>query len=507
LYTTQGDGSVRLRMTDKGAGSEAPQTVVSLLQTTAERIPNNAAICVKRNDTWLRWTYKQYYDDSCRAAKSFIKAGLEPYHGVGIMGFNSPEWFLADIGCIFAGGFAVGIYTTNNAEACQFIAADSKAQVIVVENTAYLKKILQVKDQLPDLKAIVQYSGEIETPQDNLYSWDDFMKLGDDLPDSALEERFKILAPNKCCTLIYTSGTTGKPKGVMLSHDNVTWTPVNAGPLGGLLFGVERLVSYLPLSHVAAQHLDIYLPIYFGATVFFAQPDALKGSLLTTLKEVRPTGFMGVPRVWEKMMDKLLEIGRNNKGLKLKIATWAKSIGLKGNKNKMNNVPFGWTLANSLAFKRVKEGLGFDHCKIMFSGAAPITKETLEYFMSLDIMVDEVYGMSESSGPHSFSRPGCRRFGSVGSVSPGVFTRIDNPDEEGNGEILMYGRHVFMGYLQQEEKTKEVMTDEGWLRTGDIGRVDKDGFLFITGRIKEIIITAGGENIAPVPVEDTDCLL
>ncbi|KAK7116001.1 long-chain-fatty-acid--CoA ligase ACSBG2-like isoform X2 [Littorina saxatilis] len=508
LWTTRRDGAVKLRVRNSGPGSETPITVPTLIKSIAKKIPDHVAMAIKRDGAWVNWTYAQYLADIHRVAKSFIKLGLEPYKGVGIIGFNSPEWFLADLGALFAGGLAAGIYTTNSPEACQYVAESCQANILVVENNQQLQKILQVKDSLPHLKAIVQYTGEVAERQDNIYSWSEFMEKGNDVTDAELEERMKCLAPNKCCVLIYTSGTTGNPKGVMLSHDNITWTAQATKSAVmqnlNLTFGHLSMVSYLPLSHIAAQMLDIYALIACGGTCYFAQPDALKGSLAGTLREVRPHVFLGVPRVWEKMMESMQNAGRSSSGLKKKIAAWAKGVGLKGNYARMNggSVPFGFGLAEKLVFKKVSNILGFDRCELRLSGAAPITKETLDYFLSLNLPLCEVYGMSECSGPHTTGFPKLNHVCSVGKELPGITTVLDKMDEDGNGEIVMYGRHVLMGYIDEVEKTKEVLNESGGLLSGDIGRKDKDGFLFITGRIKELIITAGGENIPPVAIED-----
>ncbi|NXG38969.1 ACBG2 ligase, partial [Dromaius novaehollandiae] len=443
---------------------------------------------------------------------SCLQLGLERFHGVCILGFNSAEWFIADIGAILAGGLAVGIYTTSSPEACYYIAENCGANIIVVENHKQLQKILEIEHRLPLLKAIIMYGEEPREKRPNLYSWEEFMDIANHVTDNNLMDVIELQKPNQCCTLIYTSGTTGQPKGVMLSHDNasilLTWTAAAAGRFIQLSDATEKqevVVSYLPLSHIAAQMIDIWLPLTFGAQVCFAQPDALKGTLVDTLREVRPTAFLGVPRVWEKMEEKMKCVGAKSSALKRKVASWAKEVGLQTNLKQMNGsteVPMNFRLAKRLVYKKVRKALGLDRCTKCYTGAAPITKETLEFFLSLNIPVYELYGMSESSGPHTISLPHAVKLTSCGKEITGCRTLIHKPDGEGNGEICFSGRHVFMGYLNMEAKTKEAIDKDGWLHSGDLGKHDKDGFLYITGRIKELIITAGGENIPPVPIED-----
>ncbi|XP_060075847.1 long-chain-fatty-acid--CoA ligase ACSBG2-like [Ylistrum balloti] len=504
MWTSDPSTPVILRMGDTPPYSNTPITTISVFENTVKKLPNGIAITVKRNGEWVKWTYQQYYDEVKTAAKAFIKLGLEPYHAVSILGFNSPEWAIADLGSIFAGGLATGVYTTNTPEACQYILFDSGTNIAVVENDTQLQKILCIWDQLPHLKAIVQYNGELKEAKENVYTWKEFMAMAEGVPDSALQERLQMQAPNKACTLVYTSGTTGNPKGVMLSHDSITWICKQHGDNVNYKFGVEVAVSYLPLSHIAAQLMDIHIPVLFGGTIYFAQPDALKGTLKDTLKEARPTAFFGVPRVWEKFMEKMIEKGKSVTGVKKMIGTKAKEIGLRGVYAKMNKqwMPFGWTLANIMVFNKVKAELGLDRCSMTYTGAAPISRETIEYFYSLNIPLLSVFGLSESTGPHTVDTTTDFRIGSVGKETPGCQTKIANPEEDGNGEICMWGRHVFMGYIRNEEKTAEAFDEAGWLQSGDIGRKDEDGFLFVTGRIKEIIITAGGENVAPIPIEN-----
>lgn len=511
LWTSRGDAEVKLRMGESGIAAEPPLTINQMFSSTVERFGEYTALGWKEGEQQKTMTYKQYYQACRTAAKSFLKLGLERYHGVGILGFNSVEWFIADIGAILAGGFAVGIYTTNSPDACQYVADNCKANIIVVENHKQLQKILQVEDKLPHLKAIIQYKDALKEKRPNLYSWSEFMELGRNEPDAPLDAIISSQKPNQCCTLIYTSGTTGQPKGVMLSHDNLTWTALSTSRhvhLTEASQSQEVVVSYLPLSHIAAQMVDIWVTMKVGGVTHFAQPDALKGSLVNTMKEARPTAFMGVPRVWEKMQEKMKSIGAKSSTVRRKVAAWAKDVGLQTNLSKMNQngavarPPFSYHIAKKLVFKKVRKALGLDRCSKCFTGAAPITKDTLEFFLSLNIPLYELFGMSESSGPHTISVPEAFRLTSVGKEIPGCKTKLQSPDEEGNGEICLWGRHVFMGYLNMADKTEEALDPEGWLRSGDLGKRDENGFLFITGRIKELIITAGGENVPPVPIED-----
>ncbi|KAF7202641.1 long-chain-fatty-acid--CoA ligase ACSBG2 isoform X1 [Nothobranchius furzeri] len=511
LWTTRRDGEVKLRMGDSGLAAETPVTVNQIFTSAVERFGDYSALSWKEGELQKTLSYREYYQACRTAAKSFLKLGLQRYHGVGILGFNSAEWFISDIGTILAGGFAVGIYTTNSPEACQYVAENSKANIIVVENHKQLQKILQIEDKLPHLKAIVQYKDSPKEKRPNLYSWQEFMELGRDEPDAPLDAIIASQKPNQCCTLIYTSGTTGQPKGVMLSHDNITWTALSTGKhvqLTEATQSQEVVVSYLPLSHIAAQMVDIWIVMRVGGLTYFADPDALKGSLVNTLKEARPTAFMGVPRVWEKMQERMKSVGAKSSTVRRKVAAWAKDVGLQSNLTRMNQNsasgrrPFSYHVAKKLVFKKVRKALGLDRCTKCYTGAAPITKDTLEFFLSLNIPLYELYGMSESAGPHTISHPEAFKLTSCGKEIPGCKTKVHNPDEEGNGEICFWGRHIFMGYLNMPDKTEEALDEEGWLHSGDLGKHDEKGLLYITGRIKELIITAGGENVPPVPIED-----
>nr|XP_020022125.1 long-chain-fatty-acid--CoA ligase ACSBG2-like [Castor canadensis] len=507
LWTTQRDGEVLLRLSKHGPGHEVPVTIPELFQESVNRFGAYPALASKSSTKWEMMSFTQYYAACRKAAKALIKLGLERFHGVGILGFNSVEWFIAALGAIMAGGLCVGIYATNSAEACQYVISHAKVNVLLVENNQQLKKILSISESRREtVKAIVQYK-EPTTSRDNLYSWDDFMELGNSIPDIQLDGIMLSQRANQCAVLIYTSGTVGKPKGVMLSHDNITWMAgamVRDLGLSHPSGKQEMVVSYLPLSHIAAQMMDMWIPIKIGALTFFAQPDALRGTLVRTLQEVRPTAFLGVPRVWEKMHESIKESVAKSSSLRRKAFAWAKLVGLKVNTQRMlgkHEVPMNYRMAKALVFSKVKHSLGLDRCHSFVSGAAPLTQETSEFFLSVDIPIGEFYGMSETSGPHTFSCKDDYKVLSCGKILSGCKNMLYQQNKDGIGEVCVWGRHVFMGYLEREEATVEVIDEEGWLHSGDLGRMDSQGFLYITGRIKEILITAGGENVPPIPIE------
>lgn len=406
-------------------------------------------------------------------------------------------------------GIIAGVYTTNSVDSCYHILESSKASIVVVDDAKQMEKIHEIKDKLPHLKAVIQtlppYAQYVKKA-DGYWRWSEIEALNTDDVEEEYRKRSSQIVANECCCLIYTSGTVGKPKGVMLSHDNLTWDSYSVTVhLEDLQMGKEALVSYLPLSHVAGQMVDIFIPLSVAGTVYFADRDALKGSLVKTLVEAQPTVFLGVPRVFEKIQEKMMAVGAQSGALKKVIGSWAKGVVFQHHMDRMAGRPstsLQYKIANKFVMSKVKNALGLGRCKYMVTGAAPMSADTKKYFLSLDMPILDVYGMSESTGGHSLTTLEAPTFETSGKSLPGIKTKIVNLDEKGHGEICLKGRHVFMGYLNEIEKTKETIDDEGWLHTGDVGYIDKDGYIFITGRIKELIITAGGENIPPVPIEN-----
>lgn len=283
--------------------------MIKIFRSTVEKHGQRNAMAAKVkvggvvSADWKYWTFQQYWDECVTFAKALLYLKVDPFKIINILGFNAPEWFIASNGAILAGCIGAGIYITNTADACHYISEHSKAEVVVVEGNNQLKKYLTfTQTSLPHLKAIVVYGEDIDADLVSkcafpVYSWSNFMALGSGIPTEAVDARGNAVQPGNCMTLIYTSGTTGPPKAVMISHDNLCWTAQNVLEHYLPLNHEERVVSYLPLSHVAGQLIDIYLTMYIGACAYFAQPDALKGTLTVTMKEVRPTLFFGVPRV------------------------------------------------------------------------------------------------------------------------------------------------------------------------------------------------------------------
>ncbi|XP_076984682.1 long-chain-fatty-acid--CoA ligase ACSBG1 isoform X2 [Tamandua tetradactyla] len=505
LWTTRADGQVRLRMDPSCA--QLPYTIHRMFYEALDKYGDLSALGFKRQGKWEHISYSQYYLLARKVARGFLKLGLERAHSVGILGFNSPEWFFAAVGTVFAGGIVTGIYTTSSPEACHYIASDCRANIIVVDTQKQLEKILKIWKNLPLLKAVVIYGEPPPKKMANVYTMEEFMELGNEVPEETLESIINAQQPNQCCVLVYTSGTTGNPKGVMLSQDNITWT-ARFGSQAGDIQPAEALqevvVSYLPLSHIAAQIYDLWTGIQWGAQVCFAEPDALKGSLVSTLREVEPTSHMGVPRVWEKIMERIQEVAAQSGFIRRKMLLWAMSVTLEQNLSCPGSdlKPFTSRLADYLVLAKVRQALGFARCQKSFYGAAPMTTEAQRFFLGLNIRLYAGYGLSETSGPHFMSSHHNYRLYSSGKVVPGCRAKLVNQDEEGAGEICLWGRTVFMGYLNMEDKTREAIDADGWLHTGDTGRLDADGFLYITGRLKELIITAGGENVPPVPIEE-----
>lgn len=469
-------------------------TIPQALSRTAVDCADLAAVRWKEDGAWQSLSWQAYRQQIRLAARGLMALGLDPGKGVAIIGENRPEWAVADLAAIHAGGLPAGIYATCTAEQCQFVAHHCEAQIAVVGNEEQLAKILAVRPQLPHLRAIVQMDGGTAEAPSGVIGWPELLRRAHEIPEAALDHRLEQQAPDDVATLIYTSGTTGVPKGVMLSHDNLIWTACIGVTAIGVRAG-DNILSYLPLSHIAEQIVSIFGPLSFGGCTWFT-PDIVE--LATNLREVRPDFFLGVPRVWEKMQERMQAAGAERSPLQRRLVAWARRLGLAGGyaDQQGRRRPLLFPLANALVFRTVRRRIGLDRARVLVTSAAPIARSTLEFFLSLGMPIAEVYGMTECTGPATVSTPHRYRTGRAGFALPATELRIAD-----DGEICMRGRHVFKGYFKDAAATASTLDPDGWLHSGDIGEVDDEGFLQITDRKKDLIITAGGENVAPQLIE------
>jgi len=513
---------------------------------------------------WRTISWKQYGAEARAIAAGMIEAGGDEFDAVSIWGFNCPEWVMSSMGGIQAGLKTAGIYPADSIEQVCYKCNHSDSRIFCVEDMDKLDKLKTKLEELPYLRTIVVWGGatpaETEVTRADgsvvrLLSWDQLKSLGEG-KDAAVDERIARQQPGHCCTLIYTSGTTGNPKAVMISHDNIVFesscatfhTGWSASEPEGTQ---ERIISYLPLSHVAGMMLDIISPVFITAvqpgfcTLYFARANDLKKATIgNRLRFVKPTVFLGVPMVWQKISDKIKAAGAKNAGCKLKLVRWSKGKGLakakemcldhdkdREGQTRVVGDPCCYCLANKVVLSKVKALLGLECCKMALTGAAPIAADTIEFFAALGIQVNELYGMSECAGATTWSTDEFHVWGSCGSAMGGcevkIFEELDGktgkecpratdfkkPKETEQGEICFRGRHIMMGYLANprlgdehveeiKKKNEEAIDSNGWLHSGDKGTMCKFGMVRITGRFKELIIGTGGENIAPVPMED-----
>ena len=485
----------------------AHDTIPHRLLRQAATNPSTIAYQAKLDGRWQPTTWQTVAAQVRTAARALIALGFPRGGKVAVLGFNRLEWVILDHAAMMAGGAAAGIYTTCSPDEVQYIVHHSEAHVVLVEDAGQLAKVMARRDQLPLLRWIVVMRGATLQPPapatggDGVLSWDAFNRKGEDTGgelDAELDARLAAIEPSDLATLIYTSGTTGPPKGVMLSHANLAWTSQMLIDIGGGKVAGDTSLSYLPLSHIAEQMGTIHMPATAGSTVYFAESI---DKLADNIKESRPTVFFGVPRVWEKYHATLSARLGEVTGTRRRLVDWARGVcsQFHARSDRGDSIPWllgaQYKLADRLVIGKLKAALGFDRARVLSSGAAPIAPDVLAFFASIDLPIREIYGQSEDTGPTSYNLPGKTRIGSVGSPLPGIEVKIAE-----DGEILVRGPNVFMGYYKEPQATAEALRD-GWMCSGDLGAIDKDGFITITGRKKEIIITAGGKNIAPRNIE------
>ncbi|HJR93754.1 MAG TPA: long-chain fatty acid--CoA ligase [Acidimicrobiia bacterium] len=478
----------------------AGTTIVDVFNRNSDQYPDRPAVHWRRDDEWRSLSWSQY-----RTLVREIAAGLQTL-GVGTGDFvaiqagNRPEHVAADLAAIHLGATGVTIYSTLAAGQVQYVASDCGASVAILEDLGFMKKWEEIKPALPNLRYVVLMDGaENYADSDWVLSWDDLVDRG----RRRLAADPQVLgsaefAPDAPATLIYTSGTTGNPKGVVVTHRNVMWTAESVRR-GAMLEQHPRFVSYLPLAHIAERMSSHYEGIYLAAEVFYC-PDMTQ--VLEYVQRARPTLFVGVPRVWEKFHNRLQERFEDAEGIKATLLHKALELGRKKVEAEQAGTSLGTVdgllhgLLDKVVLAKVRGQLGMDELQFSISAAAPINPELLYFFQSLGVPLFELYGLSETTGPATTNTPGANRIGTVGRALPGVEVLLGADDE-----ILLRGGVITAGYWNLPEETVSTFDSDGWLHTGDLGRLDDSGYLSIIGRKKDIIITAAGKNVAPARLE------
>jgi long-chain acyl-CoA synthetase len=463
---------------------------------TAKRRGSAPAYFVRDAKGWTGTPWNIYRDEVRRAARALVALGVKPGDIVCIFGYNRPEWVIMDLATMMAGAAPAGIYFTSSSQDAAYIINHAQCEVLLAERQEHFDAVAKERARLNCLRHVVMMKGAPANDPLQM-TWESFLAHGEDRFDEEVERRLQATQASDVGTLIYTSGTTGPPKAVQLSHGALAYN-ASLVPKIWKVSEKDRIISYLPLAHIAEQMITIHFQTVIGNAVYFARSIL---DLPQHLPEVRPNMLFGVPRVFEKMAFAVQQKLSAATGAKAKLAGWAMKTAQEWHRREGENLPRGprirlaKALASRLVHKKVKRAMGLDQARLVVSGAAPIAAETLRFLNGLDIPIRELWGLSETSGSGTVNLPGATRLGSVGRVTPGNEIKI-MPD----GEICLKCAANFMGYAKDPGATAKTLVD-GWLHTGDIGRIDEDGFVYITGRKKDIIITSGGKNIAPANIE------
>ena len=474
----------------EGTGSK---TIADLLPLAVKKYGDKAAQRYKVGDEWVDTSYAELGEAVREVALGLVDLGIQPGDKVSILAHTRPEWTQACFGILTAGGTLVTIYQTNSPEECQYVLEHSDSRAIFAEDAEQLAKIREVEDRCPELEHVIVMDPAGAELGDAL-TLDQLRERGRGRDESEWEARYQAVTPDDICLYIYTSGTTGPPKGCLLSHANyraITDAVVDQSPL------VEGDSSYLflPLAHAFAILIQ-FATFDLGATLAYWSRDAKM--IIADIAQVKPTFFPSVPRMFEKIYTLATSSTDDKEGLQKAVQVGVK---VRMMREAGEEVPAelqqGFDQAEEKLFKNVR-GLFGGNMRECVTGAAPIAGEILEFFYACGVPVMEGYGMTETSTSATVNRPEGNnfRFGSVGKAQKDVELRIGD-----DGEVLIKGPNIFQGYYKNEDATKETL-ENGWLHTGDLGRLDEDGFLYITGRKKDIIITAGGKNITPANLEN-----
>ncbi|MGH7819803.1 MAG: AMP-dependent synthetase/ligase [Candidatus Binatia bacterium] len=477
------------------------QTICTLFRDTVAKHPDSTAARWKEGGAWKERTWREVSADVRDLANGLVSLGLKAGEFANILSSNRPEYYVADLAVLHAGGVPVSLYNTLAPEQIEYIVNHCEAGFVILENAAFYERIAGIRSRIPRVQKVILLEGAKEVGGDWVISWEDVLAAGRRFGErhrGEIDARAEAIRPEGLATLIYTSGTTGPPKGVMVTQQNVTWTLQSVLSIWAWPQGM-RHISYLPMAHIAERMVGYYAHIRNATTCSFCpNPQQIAQYLV----EVKPELFFAVPRIWVKLHSALTTAIANNPDENQRaFANAAIDTCLEKVRFEQAGKPVAADLAEraanaAMVTKLIRSRIGLDEVKIASTGAAPLAPEVLEWFHAIGIPIAEVYGQSEDTGPTSWNRPGRVKIGTVGPSIPGVEVRLAE-----DGELLVRGGNVTGGYYKDPELTVETFRD-GWLHSGDVAVLDAEGFIRIVDRKKEIIITAGGKNIAPSNLEN-----
>ncbi len=479
-------------------------TLPKLFRQNCEKYGQRIAHREKDFGIWLSFSWAEFYESARLIGLGLVALGLKRGEVVSILSEDNKEWLYTDLGVQCVGGIASGVYTTDSASQLKYLVNDSDSRFLFVENDEQLDKYLSVRDDMPGLSYVIVYDREglHGFSDDRIIFLDDLYRLGRDFlkqHPGRFEEEIARSTPKETAILVYTSGTTGPPKGAMISQENIIVSIAGAA-VSLPVTEADEQVCFLPLCHILERLITVFIPVGYGSTVNFAESPE---TVFDNVREVSPHVFTAVPRVWEKIYSRITLMSAESTWLgkwayRQAVATGMKRVGyLQEGKPVPAATAVAYAFWDLAVLGNLRRMIGLDRLRRGTTGAAPISPDLLRWFEAIGVTLLEGYGMTESSGVMSLNTAGDNKIGSIGKVIEGAEVKIA-PD----GEILFRGPNVFKGYWNKPEKTAETISSDGWLHTGDIGRIDNEGYLTITGRAKDIIITAGGKNITPAEIEN-----
>jgi len=476
-------------------------TVIDAFRANVRTIPGRPALRRRAHVGWETLTWADYGQGVDEVTAGLADFGMGPGERVAILSANRVEWHLADVGALANGAVTVPIYPTSSAEQVGYVLNHSGARLCFVENDELLAKVLEVRDTLPKLDRVVVFDDGKRLDDPFLVGFAELRAVGAgrlQREPGIAEERASGVVPEQTATFVYTSGTTGPPKAAMLTHANIMWTIRSAASLVHLSSG-ERFLSFLPLSHVAERGMSEFAPITIGGETWFARSLA---TVAEDLLDCRPTVFFAVPRVWEKLRMAVLAKLEDRPWLTRQVVGRYVELGRRLEaEREAGRGPAPWEtmpreLLDAAVGARIRQEIGLDRAHILITAAAPIHPDLVRWLHAIGLPVIELYGQTEVCGPTTCNPPEDNRVGTVGRALPGVRVRVAD-----DGEVLVQGGNVCAGYFNDPKGTKALIDDEGWMHSGDLGTLDPDGYLRLTGRKKDLIITAAGQNIAPQDIE------